>query len=111
MRRTVSSAYVLSGLTAGIVGALLVGRFFAGSPSAGTNDELNAIAAVVIGGASLFGGEGRILNTIIGGLITATLLSALVLLNVNQYWQMLATGAIIIAAVYVDQQRRRADDV
>lgn len=109
VNRLLTSAYVLSGLSSGLVGVLLVGRFLTGSPGAGTNDELSAIAAVVIGGASLFGGEGNILNTIIGGLIIATLLSALVLLNVSEYWQMVSVGAIIVAAVYIDQRRASSD--
>ncbi|MCY0879975.1 MAG: ABC transporter permease [Firmicutes bacterium] len=102
--------YTLTGLLAGVGGVLNVARFAIGSPTAGQNDELNAIAAVVIGGASLFGGEGTIFGTTIGAIIVSMLVTALVILNVPAYWQIVATGAIIILAVYVDQlQRKRSE--
>ncbi|PSR20530.1 MAG: ABC transporter permease [Sulfobacillus acidophilus] len=102
--------YTLTGLLAGVGGVLNVARFAIGSPTAGQNDELNAIAAVVIGGASLFGGEGTIFGTTIGAIIVSMLVTALVILNVQAYWQIVATGAIIILAVYVDQlQRKRSE--
>jgi ribose transport system permease protein len=102
--------YTLTGLLAGVGGVLNVARFAIGSPTAGQNDELNAIAAVMIGGASLFGGEGTIFGTTIGAIIVSMLVTALVILNVQAYWQIVATGAIIILAVYVDQlQRKRSE--
>lgn len=102
--------YTLTGLLAGIAGLLNVARFAIGSPTAGRNDELTAIAAVVIGGASLFGGEGTVFGTTIGAVIVSMIVTALVILNVQAYWQIVVTGAIIIIAVYVDQlQRRRAE--
>ncbi|MDA8206285.1 MAG: ABC transporter permease [Thermaerobacter sp.] len=102
--------YTLTGLLAGVAGLLNVARFAIGSPTAGQNDELNAIAAVVIGGASLFGGEGTIFGTTIGAVIVSMIVTALVILNVQAYWQIVVTGAIIIIAVYVDQlQRQRAE--
>ena len=102
--------YTLTGVFAGIAGLLNVARFAIGSPTAGQNDELNAIAAVVIGGASLFGGEGTIFGTTIGAIIVSMLVTALVILNVQSYWQIVATGAIIIIAVYVDQLQRKPID-
>ena len=102
--------YTLTGILAGVAGLLNVARFAIGSPTAGQNDELNAIAAVVIGGASLFGGEGTIFGTTIGAVIVSMIVTALVILNVQAYWQIVATGAIIIIAVYVDQlQRKRVE--
>ncbi len=101
--------YTLTGVLAGVAGLLNVSRFAIGSPTAGQNDELNAIAAVVIGGASLFGGEGTIFGTTIGAIIVSMIVTALVILNVQAYWQIVVTGAIIIIAVYLDQlQRQRA---
>lgn len=109
--RHLIAIYVLTGTLAGVAGLLNVSRFAIGSPTAGQNDELNAIAAVVIGGASLFGGEGTIFGTTIGALIVSMLVTALVILNVPAYWQIVATGTIIIMAVYVDQlQKRRPEN-
>lgn len=98
--------YMAAGVLAGMSGFLVLLRFVAGSPIAGTNDELSAIAAVVIGGASLFGGTGTVLGTAIGSLLIATLVSGLILLNVQAYWQTVLTGAIIVVAVAIDQRRR-----
>ena len=98
--------YGLAGLLAGLAGYVVMLRFSAASPLSGQNDELNAIAAVVIGGASLFGGRGTILGSAIGALIIGTLVSGLILLNVPAYWQTVLTGAIIILAVFIDQRRR-----
>lgn len=99
--------YTLSGLLSGIAGVLIVARLATGSPLEGANDELNAIAAVVIGGASLFGGRGTILGSTIGALIIAVLVSGLVIMGVQPYWQQVTIGIIIILAVYVDQRRFR----
>lgn len=109
VRRHLVAVYALAGLLAGVAGYLVMMRFSAASPIAGQNDELDAIAAVVIGGASLFGGRGKILGTTVGALIIATLVSGLILLNVTAYWQTVLTGGIIILAVFIDQRRRRAN--
>lgn len=106
VERHLIKVYMLAGFLAGVAGFLNVARFAIGSPIAGQNDELNAIAAVVIGGASLFGGEGTIFGTTIGAVIVSMLVTALVILNVEAYWQIVATGAIIIIAVYIDQLQR-----
>lgn len=100
--------YTLTGFLAGVAGLLNAARFAMGSPTAGQNEELNAIAAVVIGGASLFGGEGTIFGTTIGAVIVSMIVTALVILNVQAYWQIVVTGVIIIAAVYIDQLQRKS---
>ena len=86
---------------------LVMARLGAGSPCLGATDNLNAIAAVVIGGASLFGGRGTIIGSVIGTGIIAVLLTGLILVNVPPFWQEVAVGAILIVAVYIDQLRGR----
>ncbi|MHB8294113.1 MAG: ABC transporter permease [Acidimicrobiales bacterium] len=99
--------YMLSGALAGVAGLLVTARFTIATPVSGANDELDAIAAVVIGGASLFGGRGTILGTIVGTFVISILVTGLVLMNVQPFWQEVAVGAVLIAAVYLDQVRRR----
>ncbi len=99
--------YILSALCAGIDGVLYTGRFSAGSPQAGEPLLLDSIAAVVIGGASLFGGSGTIVGTIIGALIIAVIQYGLVFLDVEPFWQFVAVGLVIIVSVLVDQSQRR----
>lgn len=99
--------YVLSGALAGVAGLLVTARFTIATPVAGANDELDAIAAVVIGGASLFGGRGTILGTIVGTFVISILVTGLVLMNVQPFWQEVAVGVVLIAAVYLDQVRRK----
>lgn len=101
--------YILSGLIASVAGVLVVARLMTGSPLEGSNDELNAIAAVVIGGASLFGGRGRILGSFVGGLVIAVLVTGLVIAGVQPYWQQVAIGATIIVAVFIDQQQHKGN--
>jgi ribose transport system permease protein len=104
-RRYLLQIYILSGLLAGVAGALVMARLGAGSPASGATDNLNAIAAVVIGGASLFGGRGTVIGSVIGTAIIAVLITGLVLINVPSFWQEVAVGAVLIAAVYIDQLR------
>jgi ribose transport system permease protein len=99
--------YTISGLLAGLAGMMVMANFGLASPTSGQNDELNAIAAVVIGGASLFGGRGHMLGTVVGTFIIALLTTGLVLLSVSGSWQQVATGIIIVAAVAIDQVRLR----
>jgi ribose transport system permease protein len=99
--------YVLVGALAGLVGVIDVARFNTASISGHTQDALAAIAAVVIGGTSLFGGRGRMSGTIIGALIPAVLLNGFVILDVQPFWQNVAVGCVLLVAVYVDQIRRR----
>ncbi|CAM3979824.1 ABC transporter permease [Paracoccus yeei] len=98
--------YALSGGIVGIGGLLIASRLNSAQPALGLGYELEAIAAVVIGGTSLAGGRGTILGTLIGALIMAVLTNGLRVLSVAPEWQTVVTGAIIIAAVYADQLRR-----
>jgi ribose transport system permease protein len=100
--------YTMSGVTSAIAGLVLVGRVNASYPLAGLDYETDAIAAVIIGGASFFGGVGKIGNTIVGVLLIAVLRNGLNLLNVDSAFQTFAIGAVIIVAVYVDVLRQRA---
>lgn len=94
--------YVISGALAAISGVLLSSRVIAGTPSLGSGYELDAIAAVVIGGASLMGGRGSIWGTLVGLLLIQTLNNGLDLMLVPSYWQMVIKGVLIAAAVSVD---------
>lgn len=99
--------YALSGLFAAAAGLLLAARLASAQPEAGTGYELDAIAAVVIGGASLSGGTGTAVGTFIGALILAVLRNGLNLLNVSAFWQQVAIGAVIALAVLLDALRQR----
>ncbi len=103
--RHVIMLYVLSGLTVGFAGILHTARFSGGSSIAGDPLMLPSIAAVVIGGVSLFGGVGRISGTVVGALIIAVLQVGLVMLNVEPFWQWIVVGIIVIVAVLIDQSR------
>ena len=105
--RVVTSAYVLCGALAGVAGVLLAARLQSGQPTAGEFYELTAIAAVVLGGASLHGGEGKLYKSLIGVLIMVVLGNALNLLNVHSYWQRVAIGAVIILAAAGGRLRSR----
>ena len=96
--------YALGGTFSGLAGVVIASRLNSAQPA---GYELDAIAAVVIGGTSLSGGEGTILGTIIGAFIISTLTNGLRILSVPQEWQMVVTGAIVILAVYADIIRRR----
>lgn len=101
------TVYGLSGLFAGFAGVVLSSRVMTGSPVAGVGYELDAIAAVVIGGTSLSGGAGSVLGTVIGALIIGIMNNGLDLLNVSSYYQQIVKGAIIIAAVLLDQKTKK----
>jgi ribose/xylose/arabinose/galactoside ABC-type transport system permease subunit len=105
--RVVASTYVWCGGLAGLAGMMLAARLQSGQPSAGEFYELTAIAAVVLGGATLQGGEGKLYKTVFGVFIMVVLGNGLNLLNVNSYWQRVAIGLVIIAAAAADQLRRR----
>ena len=108
VRRVIASTYVWCGALAGIAGVMLAARLQSGQPTAGEFYELTAIAAVVLGGASLQGGEGALYKTIIGVFIMIVLGNSLNLLNVDSYWQRVAIGAVIIAAAAADRLRSRS---
>ena len=99
--------YAMSGFFAALAGIVLVGRVDTAYPLAGMDYETDAIAAVIIGGASFFGGVGRIGNTIVGVLIIAVLRNGLNLIGVSSAWQTFSVGAVIIVAVYIDVLRQR----
>ena len=99
--------YAISGLLASFAGFVLIGRIGAAEPIGGTGFELQAIGAAVIGGASLFGGEGNPLGSLIGALTLGAMQNGLTLLNVPSFWQLVATGVVVILAVYADQATRK----
>ena len=97
--------YTLSAATAGIAGVLTTARFSGGSSIAGDPLLLSSIAAVIIGGASMYGGHGSVSGTLIGALIIAVMTTGLVMLNVQPFWQYIVVGIIVILAVLIDQAR------
>ncbi|MFY4775820.1 ribose ABC transporter permease RbsC [Metabacillus sp. RGM 3146] len=97
--------YGLSGLLAALAGSILTSRLNSAQPTAGTSYELDAIAAVVLGGTSLSGGKGRIAGTLIGALIIGTLNNGLNLLGVSSFYQMVVKGIVIIIAVLLDRNK------
>jgi ribose transport system permease protein len=101
------AVYTVGGLFAGLGGVLIAARLNSAQPSLGLGYELDAIAAAVIGGTSLSGGEGSILGTVIGAFIISTLTNGLRIMSVPQEWQIVVTGGIVILAVYLDVIRRR----
>ena len=110
VRRTLVQVYTLSGFLAGTSGVILASRVISGPPNLGTGYELLAIAAVVIGGASLMGGRGTVWGTLLGLLIIQTLKNGLDIMVVPAYWQDVINGAVIVSAVAVDvwANRRRS---
>ncbi len=102
-----AAVYMVCGMFAGLGGVIMASRLNSAQPALGAGYELDAIAAVVIGGTSLRGGEGTILGTIIGAFIISVLANGLRILSVPQEWQMVVTGAIVVLAVYADIIRRR----
>lgn len=99
--------YILSGMCAGLAGVLYAARFSAGAAQAGEPLLLDSVAAVVIGGASLFGGSGTILGTVAGALVIAVIQYGLVFINVAPFWQFISVGVVIIISVLIDQAQRR----
>ena len=99
--------YILSGVCAGLAGFLYAARFSAGAAQAGEPLLLDSVAAVVIGGASLFGGSGTILGTVAGAFVIAVIQYGLVFINVAPFWQFISVGVVIIISVLIDQAQRR----
>ena len=105
VERHIIKLYALSAASAGIAGFLSMLRFTAGSAVIGDPLLLSSIAAVIIGGVSLYGGSGSVVGTVIGALIIAVLTTGLVMLNVQPFWQFIVVGAVVILAVLIDQSR------
>jgi ribose transport system permease protein len=102
-----TSVYMLCGLFAGLAGVVIGARLNSAQPALGAGYELDAIAAAVIGGTSLSGGEGSILGTVIGAFVISVLANGLRILSVPQEWQIVVTGTILVLAVYLDRRRKR----
>lgn len=107
VRRTKLGVYLLTGALCGLSGVLHTAKLMAGDPKVGEMWELNIIAAVVVGGTSLFGGRGTITGTLIGALIIGVLNNSLNLLNVEHFWQKVVLGAVILLASMIDAGLRR----
>ncbi|WP_051389308.1 ABC transporter permease [Arthrobacter sp. 35W] len=106
--RQLISIYALSGALAGVGGILSLSQYGTTAIAGQSATNLNVIAAVVIGGTSLFGGVGTIFGTVVGLFIPAVLQNGFVIVGVQPFWQQVAVGAVLVAAVYVDQRRRAA---
>jgi ribose transport system permease protein len=107
VERTKIAVYTISGLLAGLAGLVLVGRLNSANALMADGEELRTIAAVVIGGTNLYGGEGGVIGTLIGSLIIGSLANGLNLLDVSAFWQRVIQGLVIILVVMFDQWRRR----
>lgn len=103
----ITCVYAIAGGLTGLSGMIEASRLMSGQPTAGNGYELQAIAAVVIGGGSLRGGEGTVLGTLVGAFIMGLLSDGSDLLGINPYWQQVIIGAVIILAVWLDEMRKR----
>lgn len=108
VKRVLTSVYVIAGALAGLAGVIFAARVVSAQPTAGTGYELDAIAAVVLGGTSLAGGKGRIVGTLIGSVILGVLTTGLILMNVQFFTQLLIKGLVIIFAVAIDSLKQRS---
>lgn len=107
VKRVITSVYIIAGACAGLAGVIFAARVVSAQPTAGTGYELDAIAAVVLGGTSLVGGRGRILGTLIGSIILGVLTTGLILMDVQFFTQLLIKGVVIILAISIDSLKRR----
>jgi ribose transport system permease protein len=106
-RRWILAIYTLAGVATGIAGIVLAARLNSAQPQLGVGYELQAIAAVIIGGTSLLGGRGSILGTIIGALIMSVLINGLRILAIQTEWQTVVVGLVVLVAVFADNLRKR----
>lgn len=102
-------AYMLCGVGAALAGMVMLGRLGTGEPAVGQGYELNAIAAAAIGGASLAGGKGSIIGTLLGAVLLSALRVGLIVQGIDSFWQYIATGGIIAFAAYFENLRERLD--
>ncbi|KUO75245.1 MAG: sugar ABC transporter permease [Clostridia bacterium BRH_c25] len=107
VKKNIAMVYCLNGLMAAVAGLILAARLNAGTPQAGINLELDAIAAAVIGGTSMTGGVGRVSGAILGALIMATIDNGMSMMNLDAYWQYMVKGAILITAVWFDIKTKK----
>jgi ribose/xylose/arabinose/galactoside ABC-type transport system permease subunit len=107
VNRTKVLVYMISGFCAATVGLIIASQLVAAHPATGTDFELNAIAAVVLGGTSLSGGRGGVGGTLIGAFVIGILSDGLVMLGVSSFWQMVIKGLVIVVAVIIDQMQAR----
>ena len=107
VNRTKVIVYMISGFCAAAVGLIIASQLVAAHPATGTDFELNAIAAVVLGGTSLSGGRGGVGGTLIGAFVIGVLSDGLVMLGVSSFWQMVIKGLVIVVAVIIDQMQAR----
>jgi ribose/xylose/arabinose/galactoside ABC-type transport system permease subunit len=106
VKRLSVTVYVLSGISAALAGVLFASQLASGQPSIGSQTELLVIAAVIIGGTSLFGGTGTIIGTVLGCLLLEVITDGLVMININPAYQDIAIGAVIVIAVGIDRLQR-----
>ncbi|MBN2000947.1 ribose ABC transporter permease [candidate division KSB1 bacterium] len=107
VNRIKTIVYIIAGVLSGTAGLLVTARLDSAQPNAGLGYELDAIAAVVIGGTSLSGGKGTILGTVVGAGIIGVLNNGLVLLNVSPFWQQVIKGLVILLAVIIDRMQKK----
>jgi ribose transport system permease protein len=110
IKRHLLKVYIVGGVAAGFAGYLSVAYFTTTSVGGHTTDNLRAITAVALGGTSLFGGVATIIGTVVGVWIPAVLQNGFIIIRVQPYWQMIAVGAVLVAAVALDQWRRRSQN-
>jgi ribose transport system permease protein len=109
VHKTQVMVFVLSGIFAAVAGLVIAGRLHSAQPQAATGYEMDAIASVVIGGASLSGGKGKVSGTFIGAILLAVIRNGLNILNVSSFWQQVVIGLVIAFAVSFDTLRRKED--
>jgi ribose transport system permease protein len=109
INKVIITVYAIAGALAAVGGIIVTSRLDSAQPNAGVSYELDAIAAVVIGGTSLSGGRGTVLGTVLGAIIIGVLNNGLVLLNVSPFWQQVVKGLVILVAVVIDKANRKSE--
>ena len=99
--------FIATSTFSALAGILMASRFASAQPAAGTGTELSIMAAVIIGGTSMYGGQGTVIGSALGAILLGTITNALILMNVSTLWQNFIYGLILILALYVDKYRRR----